>query len=125
MNQKAFMWEGVEPQSKQLQILIVFAESKNKALDMFYAKESEKSTIRRRIQWMLDEYIQEEVDELSPAMTEVAKILLYSQSVNDGPLDKTKMYKFTPERLLYILADKQKQEKVEIDDLDLEELFGE
>lgn len=72
---KAFYWEGEKDTSsgKQLQIVVIFAKTQEEALEFFYKKESETSTIRE----CLDELLEFSMPlELSPGMGELALTML-------------------------------------------------
>lgn len=135
LNNKAFLWEGSRFHNgyDQMLILVVFAETKEEALKLFLEKESDKSKTREAFA-ELTEWT--EPVELSPALTEINKTLLFhSQCTEDFTHvhdtreghSSRKLYRYTPGRIIYILAkiqhtkEKEKANEVtfSLDDMDL------
>jgi len=100
----------------QLQAIYVFASDEENAKQIFLTREDSKSRIREAC---LDTINKKPIC-LSDAVKEMAKMMLFSHMYFDESNRETdfingfyKMYKFTPLRILYIIAEKQKEIKQE------------
>ncbi len=137
---RAFYWEGeknskVSQTGKQLQIVVIFAKTQEEAVQFFYEKEGgEGNTIRE----CLDELLEfTEPVELSLGMAEIAATLLWTfhsssklyyeehlkkQGIASDPTNIHKLYRYTPGRILYMLAKteeaKKKPKEVKVIDID-------
>lgn len=136
---KAFYWEGeVENKhsqtGKQLQIVVIFAHTLEYALEWFYKKERcEGNAIRERLNDLLEFTTP---IELSSGMTEIALTLLYAyhisqkieceKGVNENGVGMSihKFYRYTPSRILYMLArtDETKKKQKAVKTIELDEL---
>lgn len=135
--QRAFVWEGfttkerndtLTPSFKQDHILIIVAESKEKAIAMFYEKEhGDKSYFKG----LLDYIFFDEPLELSSLMTELILVdMIFSNNTMDNERDLRegkrfhKTTKMTPGRIVYMLASvedspnliKQREKKKKMDE---------
>ena len=132
---RAFYWEGEKDSKasqtgKQLQIVVIFARTQEEAVQLFYEKEGgEGNTIRE----CLDELLEfSEPVELSPGMGELALTMLswhnnaqkmfYEKDQKHTPTLVNKLYRYTPGRILYMLAKTEETKKKPIKPIELEDL---
>ena len=113
---------------EQVQSIFLFSDTAENAIKMFNSKEPELSSIRKAVEGTMEF---NEPTILSEGLAELVKMLLYTKAYVENTFVETdlrtttestsKFYRFTPGRLIYILAKhsetKDKVKKVAVDSL--------